>query len=123
MATHSNSVVSVKLHSFSANLSRGECDISPSNIQWPNRVWSSLYSSLTSMYPYSSPAPFLGSSLPCSLATSVVLPDSLSPNTRMFLEDGNWELREVCTSDNTDAHRFSPESSLAAPPPDVRSPA
>lgn len=39
----------------------------------------SLYSSLTSMYMYSRPAPFLGSSLPWSLAIMVVFPHSLSP--------------------------------------------
>ena len=39
----------------------------------------SLYSSLTSMYAYSSPEPFFGSTFPCSFATKVVFPDSLSP--------------------------------------------
>ena len=39
----------------------------------------SRYSSLTSIYAYSSPEPFLGSTFPCSFATRVVFPDSLSP--------------------------------------------
>ena len=61
----------------------------------------SLSSSLTLMNPYSRPAPFLGSSLPASLAIRVVFPDSLSPNTRMFRLAGSAEDREVCTSDKT----------------------
>ena len=40
----------------------------------------SLYSSLTSTYMYSKPDPFFGSSVPCNLAISVVLPDSFSPD-------------------------------------------
>lgn len=111
MATHSNRVVSVKLDSFRANRNRCEWAMSPSKIQWPSRVWSSLSSSLTLMNPYSKPAPFFGSSFPASLAIRVVLPDSLSPRTRMFLLEGRAEDRDVCTSDRTLAHKFS--SSLA----------
>lgn len=52
----------------------------------------SLYSSRTSMYAYSKAAPFFGSSTPCSLAISVVLPAVLSPNTNTDLFDGSFVL-------------------------------
>lgn len=66
----------------------------------------SLYSSRTSMYAYSRPKPFLGSSTPCSFAMSVVLPEALSPSTNTDLFDGNFVLPCFCTSPKiSDLHK------------------
>lgn len=60
----------------------------------------SRYSSLTSIYAYSSAEPFLGSSTPCNFATKVVLPVSLSPNTKTFLFEGSFVFPWFWTSSN-----------------------
>lgn len=60
----------------------------------------SRYSSLTSMYAYSSAEPFLGSSTPCNFATNVVLPVSLSPKTNTFLFEGSFVFPWFWTSSN-----------------------
>lgn len=49
----------------------------------------SRYSSLTSIYAYSNPEPFFGSSTPCSFAMREVFPEELSPSTSTLLFDGN----------------------------------
>ena len=47
----------------------------------------SPYSSLTVTYIYSNAEPFFWSSAPCNLETSVVLPDSLSPECKHVMHN------------------------------------